>query len=147
MVLALSLPCWPAHRVQPTGKPISGSTQSGLRVSPTCSLRGRLFRSMVAALAFPLFQSRAVGVAHGFIFTAEIRAGDRRRLSPGQSPRSASLAFGVGHAFPRFTAVTSPSPDAVPARLRLWLPRTVGVGHGTCFTASPRFGRTAAFGD
>ncbi len=125
-MLALPLPCWPAHSVQPTGNPIRGSTQSGLRVSPTCSRRGREFFPRVAALAFPLFQSLDSGVGHGFIFTAEIRAGERRRLSPGQSPRSASLDFGVGH---RFTAVTSPSPDAVPSLLRLWLPRTVGVGH------------------
>lgn len=46
------------------------STHGGFRLPPICSLSGRLFRSMVACLALPDFQSRAVGVANISWFTA-----------------------------------------------------------------------------
>jgi hypothetical protein len=46
------------------GHPMSHSTHVGFSCPPTCSLSGLLFRSIVAWLALPLFQSRAVGVAN-----------------------------------------------------------------------------------
>lgn len=86
-------------------------------MSPTCSLSGREFFSFVAGLAFPLRQSLDSGVAQGAL-TAETRDGPPSRAVP-LSPCLASEARGVGHALPRFTAVTSPSPESVPAFLRL----------------------------
>ena len=50
--------------VHPMGHPISHSTHVGFNSPPICSLKGRELRSIVASLALPLRQSRAVGVAH-----------------------------------------------------------------------------------
>jgi hypothetical protein len=50
--------------LQVIGQFINHSTQSGFRLPPICSLNGRELRSIVASLALPDFQSRAVGVAH-----------------------------------------------------------------------------------
>ena len=73
---------------------MSHSTHAGFNVPPICSESGRLFLACVASLAFPDFQSRAVGVAKrllGEVFplTTWIR-------SP-LPPRSAMDAVGVGH--------------------------------------------------
>ena len=43
---------------------MSHSTHVGFKLPPICSLNGLELRSIVAALALPLRQSRAVGVAH-----------------------------------------------------------------------------------
>ena len=53
-------PAWNQFR----GKFISQQTHTGLRLPPICSDSGREFRSIVAWLALPDFQSRAVGVGH-----------------------------------------------------------------------------------
>ena len=50
--------------VQFAGHPISSSTHVGFRLPPICSLNGLELRSIVASLALPDFQSRAIGVAH-----------------------------------------------------------------------------------
>ena len=49
---------------QPIGQFMSHSTHVGFRLPPTCSLNGLLFRCIVASLALPLSQSRAVGVGN-----------------------------------------------------------------------------------
>lgn len=99
--------------VHPVGQPISASTKRGfsVRVSAqpgtpafevsgtgwkdrftACSLRGRLLRARVAGLAWPLFQSRAEGVAQQR--ARSVRSADLRLPALGRFP---SQAFGVGH--------------------------------------------------
>lgn len=128
--------------VHPAGQPISASTKAGFSIRApaqvgapavlvggsgrkgrftACSFSGRLLRASVAGLAWPLFQSRADGVAQQR--ARPVRSAERRFPALGRLP---SLAFGVG----QFRAVVaSPSPAFAEAPRRLWLPRRVGVGH------------------
>ena len=86
--------------VHPMGHPISHSTHVGFNSPPICSLNGRELRSIVAWLAFPLRQSRAVGVAKVRALSASISVPPSRALSgvtkPPFVPR---LLVGVGHCF------------------------------------------------
>ena len=50
--------------VHPMGQFINHSTHSGFSSPPICSLTGLELRSIVASLALPMRQSRAVGVAY-----------------------------------------------------------------------------------
>jgi hypothetical protein len=102
---------------------MSHSTHVGFKLPPICSLNGRALRSIVAALALPLLQSRAVGVAKRR--TASTSCTCLPGLGVPLLPR-ASAAIGVGHLA---TAVASPSPLLALSPARLSFPHTVGVGH------------------
>ena len=52
------------------GQPINQATHVGFKLPPICSDSGLLLRSIVASLAFPDFQSLAVGVANAFTAVA-----------------------------------------------------------------------------
>lgn len=120
-VLRFAAACGPSVAVQPTGKPISTSTHSGVIAFPACAESDP---ANPFALAPPL-QSCAVGVAH-LTTSAEI-LGVLRRISEGDGLCPASDVVGVGQC-ESFTAVASPSPDVADAPSRLCIPHTVGVG-------------------
>jgi hypothetical protein len=59
--------------VHPLGKFIKYSTKVAFKLPPIASLSGREFFAIVSALAFPLRQSRDVGVGYISALTASIR--------------------------------------------------------------------------
>jgi hypothetical protein len=98
-------------QVQPTGQPISHSTNRGFKVradsgpvafgagwpevhSSTVSFSGREFRSCVSSEALPDRQSRALGVGHAF--DAVVRLGPPCLVALSPVPFDPSLAVGVG---------------------------------------------------
>jgi len=128
-----------AKPVHPMGQPINASTNSGFSVGApaeifapagfvaragrecgltACSFRGRLLRASVSGLAWPLFQSRAEGVAQRR--ARSVRSADLRFPALGLFP---SQALAVGHN--RRNSVRLAPLDLLPEQAR-------GVGHAAC---------------
>lgn len=132
--------------VQPTGRPIIASTNSGLsrsRESPfaTVSLSGRAFLAIVSGDAPEFRQSRADGVGKSLVVTS-VRVGDG---FVGLEPdRRLSIAVGVGS----IAAVRLGPPPRCPASELRRASLAVGVGRSPCRAAVwsvgvPALGRSA----
>lgn len=125
-----------SSEVHPNGQFINHSVHVGFSEPPICSLNGRELRIMVASLALPLRQSRAVGVAHNFTalpsvspkpfpFLAFSFARSRLASMASKSLHSKLFAVGVGQ-----------KPEAV----SLVIGANVGRSHNSPPTVIPQRG-------